>query len=350
MKASWIFDTPEFALSLVKSSQTVAALKPKGTEGFDFTPGDLLVARSQNCYFHLGDLTLRIRTNDSEPWANYSTAASRRPVRTLPASGETLASADLAATLPSDIPLEILRIWAVDQGKLVLRFTLTNTSAKAVEVGALALPMVFNNVLNDRSLEQAHAICSFYDPYIGEDAGYLQVTRLNGHGPALLVVPDGKTPLEAYNPILDRKGRLGAAPVFTDPTPRGITFEGFYEWMVHSKAYAEIEWQNAQPWNPPTSIELRPGESRSYGLKFVVSDSIRHIERLFRTIIGRLLWAFPDTYSLKTWKDGCSSTTAHLSHQSRLSRSRQLMCMKMHPPATVKEPSHFEERHGAAPA
>ena len=69
--------------------------------------------------------------------------------------------------------------------------------------------MIFNNVLNDRSLEQAHAICSFYDPYIGEDAGYLQVTRLNGHGPALVVVPDGKTPFEAYNPILDQQGPVG---------------------------------------------------------------------------------------------------------------------------------------------
>ena len=40
-------DTPDFTLSLVRSSQTVAALKPKGAGGFDFTPGDLLVERSQ---------------------------------------------------------------------------------------------------------------------------------------------------------------------------------------------------------------------------------------------------------------------------------------------------------------
>ena len=46
------YETPEFTLSLVRSSQTVAALKPKGGDGFDFTPGDLLVARSQNGYFH----------------------------------------------------------------------------------------------------------------------------------------------------------------------------------------------------------------------------------------------------------------------------------------------------------
>lgn len=32
------YDTPDFTLSLVRSSQTVAALKPKGAAGFDFTP------------------------------------------------------------------------------------------------------------------------------------------------------------------------------------------------------------------------------------------------------------------------------------------------------------------------
>jgi hypothetical protein len=273
------YDTPDFTLSLVRSSQTVAALKPKGAEGFDFTPGDLLNQRSQNGYFHLGDITFRLRAAGAADWKNFSTAAARTPVSTIPASANVLAAADLAPTLPADFPLQITRTWAVDDSKLVLRFTLINKSQGAVEIGALGIPMIFNNVLNDRSLEQAHAICSFYDPYIGEDAGYLQVTRLSGHGPALLIVPDGKTPFEAYNPILDKKGGWGAAPVFTDPTPRGITFEGFYEWMVHSQAYAENEWKNAQPWNTATALTLAPGESKTYGLKFLVSDSIRHIEK-----------------------------------------------------------------------
>ncbi|HEU5457453.1 MAG TPA: hypothetical protein VFU68_02425, partial [Terracidiphilus sp.] len=43
-------DTPQFTLKLVRSSQTVAALLPKGADGFDFTPGDRLVERSQNGY------------------------------------------------------------------------------------------------------------------------------------------------------------------------------------------------------------------------------------------------------------------------------------------------------------
>jgi hypothetical protein len=272
-------DTPDFTLTLVRSSQTVAALKPKGADGFDFTPGDLLTERSQDGYFHLGDITLRLRTGKSEEWKNYSTAAARAPVVTLPSSGDVLASADLAPTLPSDFTLQIVRTWMLVDGKLALRFVLKNKTSAAVEVGALGIPMIFNNVLNNRSLDEAHAKCSFYDPYIGEDAGYLQVTRLSGHGPTLVVVPDGKTPFEAYNPILDRKGPWGAAPIFADPTPRGITFEGFYEWMVHSKAYAENEWKNAQPWNPATAFTLAPGESRTYGLKFLASDSIRNIEK-----------------------------------------------------------------------
>jgi len=272
-------DTPDFDLSLVRSSQTVASLKPKGAGGFDFTPGDLLVERSQNGYYHLGDLNLRLRKAGSEEWKNYSTSVARAPVNALPTSAEILAAADLTPTLPVDFPLQVTRTWVLDNGKLVLRFELKNKTGEPIQVGALGIPMVFNNVLNNRTLDQAHALCSFYDPYIGEDAGYLQVTRLSGHGPALVVVPDGRTPFEAYSPILNARRFGGAAPIFTDPTPRGMTFEGFFDWMVHSQAYAENEWKKAHPWNPPTLLTLAPGESKTYGIKFLVSDEIRNIEK-----------------------------------------------------------------------
>ncbi len=271
-------DTPAFSLQLVRSSQTVAALKPKGAGNFDFTPGDLLVERSRDGYYHLGDIDLRLRSGNSREWQSYSTALARKPVTVLPMSPQILASADLGPTLPPDIPLQVTRTWALEDGKLVLRFTLKNKTATDVQIGALGIPMIFNNVLNDRSLEQAHAICSFYDPYIGEDAGYLQVTRLSGHGPALLVLPDGKTPFEAYNPILDAR-RAEGATLFRDLTPRGITFEGFYDWMAHSAAFAENEWKKASPWNPPTQLTLAPGESKTYGVKLVPSDTIRNIEK-----------------------------------------------------------------------
>jgi hypothetical protein len=272
--------TPDFDVSLVRSSQTIASLKPKGGNGFDFTPGDILVERSQNGYYHLGDLDLRVRSGNAGEWKGFSTAVNRTPVTALPASGQVLAAADLTPTLPADCPLQITRSWGIENGKLVLRFELKNKTAEPIQIGALGIPMIFNNVINNRSLDQAHTLCSFYDPYIGQDAGYLQVTRLNGHGPTLVVVPEGKTPFEAYNPILSRRGPAGGAvPIFTDPTPRGTTFEGFFDWMAHSQAYAENEWKQATPWNPPTSATLAPGTARTYGVRFLVSDEIRNIEK-----------------------------------------------------------------------
>ena len=143
--------------------------------------------------------------------------------------------------------------------------------------------MIFNNDMNDRTLEQAHTLCSFYDPYIGEDAGYLQVTRLNGQGPALVVVPEGHTPFEAYNPIFDshhsQDGSTVKAQIFRDLTPRSNTFEGFYEWMVHSGAYQSNEWKQVQPWNVATAETLAPGQSREFGVRFLLSDSIEEIEK-----------------------------------------------------------------------
>ncbi|MGD2094564.1 MAG: DUF5695 domain-containing protein, partial [Phycisphaerales bacterium] len=112
-------DTPDFHLKLVKASQTVAALEPKGANGFDFTPADLLESRASDGFYYLGDLTLRVRIGDSGQWQSLSTATSRKPVTTLETSGQTLASADLSPTLPDDCPLRIIRTWSLDNGRLV---------------------------------------------------------------------------------------------------------------------------------------------------------------------------------------------------------------------------------------
>ena len=98
-----------------------------------------------------------------------------------------LAAADLAPTLPADCPVQITRSWVVENGRLVLRYELKNKTSQSLQIGALGIPMGFNNHITGRNLQQAHEICSFSDPYIGQDAGYLQVTRLSGKGPALVV-------------------------------------------------------------------------------------------------------------------------------------------------------------------
>ncbi len=273
------YDTPEFALRLVRSSGIVAGLEPKGGGGFDFVPSELLAARSTDGYYHLGDLDLRLRVVGTEAWHGYSTALERHPVRALPTRPGELAREDLGPTLPADLPLQVTRTWAVVDGRLALRFTLRNGGSQAIEIGALGIPLIFDNVMTGKSLEEAHAVCSFSDPSIARDAGYVQVTRLNGHGPALLVVPDGATPLEAYKPIAGPKRREHKAELFEDLTPRNMTFEGFYEWMVASTAYAQNEWKQAQEWNAASSIVLQPGQERTVGLRFVLADSIRSIEK-----------------------------------------------------------------------
>ena len=256
------YKTKNFILKLVKASQTVAGLSPAAEPGFDFTPGDRLEIRGKDGLYWLGDLNFRIK-NTSGEWVSYSTASARKPVTPLEASAPVLAAADLSATLPDDLPVHITRYYEDVEGDLVLRFRLKNTSETSVELGALGIPMAFNNILEGKSLDETHAQNVFFDPYIGEGAGYLEVKRLSGVGSGLLVLPAENMPFEAYRPLND------------DPSPRSVVFEGFHEWMAHSEAYAEQEWKGVEQWNEPTSTTLKPGESKDFALKIVPTTGVR---------------------------------------------------------------------------
>lgn len=261
------YSTPSIDLQLVRSSQTVSGLKPSGNNNFDFTPDEWLNFRNTNGFYHLGDINLRLRHPGNSNWTSWSSAEERQPVEPVAsADPSVLAASNMANTFPVDFPLEIIRYWQQKDDHPVLRFDLKNKTSEPIEIGALGIPMIFNNDLDRKTLDKAHDENVFYDPYIGMDAGYLQVTRLKGDGPVLLVLPWGKSPFEAWRPLPD------------DPTPRGITFEGFHEWMIHSKAYAEQEWKKATPWNQPGSKILSPGEIYQVGLEFVLADSVKRIE------------------------------------------------------------------------
>lgn len=260
------YTVKSFAITLVDASQTVKHLSPLSDTSFDFTPSDRLQQRDRDGLYHLGDINLMLRRAGDMEWTRYSTATRRQPVEKLNAGGTILAAADLSNTLPADIPVAIKRYWETDNGDLVLRFEIVNDSQVPVEVGALGIPLIFNNILEGKTLDEAHHDNVFFDPYIGQDAGYLQVNRLHGKGASLLVLPHLNAGFEAYNPLND------------DPTPKGVIFEGFHEWLVHSKAYAETEWQGVEQWNEPTSTKLAPGEKKEYALKFVLAPSIREIE------------------------------------------------------------------------
>ncbi|MBH0112050.1 hypothetical protein I5E68_03665 [Novosphingobium sp. YJ-S2-02] len=269
--------TPAFDLALRADTQTLASLSPKGTENFDFVPAGREAERAANGYNHIGDLHLRVRQPGGE-WTDYNSSAMRKQITALAGGKDVIAAADITSSMGDGLPLKVERRWLNEDGVLAMRFTLENTSSQAVEIGVLGMPMVFDNIILDRDLDQAHQQASFVDPYIGRDAGYLQVTRLSGEGPVLLVLPEKGTPLEAYKPIFE-KAWAKKDDNFTDLSPRGQVSEGFYDWTVASKGFAEKEWSKAaRQWNEPTSITLKPGEHRSYGVRFVTAPSIRKIE------------------------------------------------------------------------
>ena len=45
------------------------------------------------------------------------------------------------------------------------------------------------------------------------------------------------------------------------------------------QCYADNEWKGVEQWNAPTTMTIKPGESRAYGLRLLVSDEIRNIEK-----------------------------------------------------------------------
>jgi len=262
--------TANFEIQLVRDAQTLASLRPTGSN-FDFLPFDYLPRRARNGQYHWGDLTVRYRAanTSTSTWADANSAASRKPVSLLRTS--SISAANLAPTLPTSTPLNVSREWLDIFGDLGLRFTLTNTAKMALELGSLGFPAEFNSILTGRTADQIQQRCSFTDPYIGMHAGYLRVTPVRGTGPALLVTPLGDTPFEAWRNL--------AEPSFSDTGYGSQTFEGLYEWQTLTAGWAAREWAAAEPWNPPSSRVLQPGESLSVGLRFsLAKNGVRDID------------------------------------------------------------------------
>src|SRR5690606_4401215 len=122
------------------------------------------------------------RKQGETTWSTYSSAKDRKEVIALDASGTALAAANISPTL-GGIPLKVIRSWKNIGGDLILSFEVSNPIEQTIEIGSLGIPLPFNNNMDGKSLDQAHAQNVFFDPYIGKDAGYVQVNHLHGRGP-----------------------------------------------------------------------------------------------------------------------------------------------------------------------
>ena len=254
---------------IVKSSQTLASLNPTGDQ-FDFLPSDRLAQLAFNGAHHFGDITLRYRISDEGGWISVDSASARKPITTLNGTTQNVvAAADLGPTLPDGLPFKVTREWLQNENDLVVRFNITNHGNDRVELGSLGLPVSINNIFTGRSAEETQNKCALADPYIGLDAGYVRVSHLKGTGRALVITPVGAAKFEAWRFLQEPQGEFGY---------QSQTFEGNYEWQVHSLAYAQNEWSSSTPWNEPTSKILQPGEIYSVGLRFSVAEKIQTIE------------------------------------------------------------------------
>ncbi|WP_081933420.1 DUF5695 domain-containing protein [Shewanella mangrovi] len=269
---------PKLALQFDTVSQTLVSMRPtQNKDGFDFLPAAHAKTRHGDGYYQLGDIDIRLRIQGSDSWRDFSTAQQYKQVNELTATGNILASSEISGDLPG-IPLRVQRDWINQQGQLLLKFTLRNPTNDTIEIGGLGLAMVFDNILTGRALDEAHERASFAEPYMGLDAGYVQVVRLNGKGPVLLVMPQQNAQLENWMPLLDNQDSNGKALIYNDPTERTHTFEGFYDWMVLSKGFAEQEWLGGRQWNTPQSVLIAPGESYITSVKFALAPSVRQVE------------------------------------------------------------------------
>ncbi|KAI8634028.1 hypothetical protein F5Y19DRAFT_411747 [Xylariaceae sp. FL1651] len=254
-------NTANFNAKIVKDAQLLASLTPSG-DTFDFLPFDLLSVRANNGQYHWGDITFRYRQQGSSSWIEGNSATARKTITAVTTGA--LAASNLAPTLSSG-PLNITREWLNVSGDLGLRFTIANTDTSAVELGSLGFPAEFNSIFTNRAAADIQRLCSLSDPYVGMHAGYIRTTPVSGTGAALVVTPlnGTDTPFEAYRNL--------AEPSYASTYYGSQTFEGFYEWQVLTKAWAEKEWAGVTPWNTPSSRTLAPGQSMQFGVRFSVA-------------------------------------------------------------------------------
>ncbi|CAG9981961.1 unnamed protein product [Clonostachys byssicola] len=262
------FTTSNFQFSLVKDAQVLASLKPAG-DSFDFLPSDLLKVRARNGQYHWGDVTFRYREEGGSTWTSADSSTSRKVVTANGASGDVLASSSLTNTLPTG-PLTITREWLKVSEDIALRFTVKNTGTKAVEIGSLGFPAEFNSIFTNRLATDMQKLCSLSDPYVGLDAGYIRANPIRGTGKSLVVTPLSGSPLEGYRNLAETS--------YSETNYGSQTFEGFYEWQVLTKAYADNEWKGLEPWNPATSKTLKAGEEAKFGVRFSIAEEVRDID------------------------------------------------------------------------
>ena len=268
--------TGDFLIGTLDQKGTVAYIHQNLNDTiFSFTVDDRQPRdRTRPRYHSTGDITLRIRrASSTDDYVEYSTSDAAGGSARVVEVPDSLIAYDVTSLMHSGHGLNVQRIYRQasdsDGGGLIIQINLTNTQSFAQQLGGLGMSMVFNNDWTNLDLKTTARHCSITEPNIGQDGGWVKVTRISGEGRILVVLPEGRGGMNAWRPLL------------SDPTPRSAVFEGFYEYTFLADAYRTNEWSTVPDerlWTPTESVTLPPGGSITYGLRMRLLSSVKDVE------------------------------------------------------------------------
>lgn len=280
-----------FTFNLSNSNQVLTSLSSKTSSPFQFLPRPLLNDRATPGYYHIGDIDLRWKISGDSTWNDVSSALDRSEVIPInPPPPNTFASADLTRSLAlganvdqASLPFTVQRTWSgLNDDTLVLTFNVTANAGKDVEFGGIGFAQTYYNDWSGLSSDDTYNNCVISDPAIHSDGGYVQINRVNGASPSLLVTSMNdqsfRTPLVQWRNIRAQNG--GNPTIYTDNTGLSITNEGHYRWMVATAGFTSEDENNAKDngvqrgddWIEPSSITVKSGTSRIFALRFFLAN------------------------------------------------------------------------------
>ncbi len=209
----------------------------------------------------LGEIKIRARVSDKSGWDGIVLDDSRLERSESNTIQRLIQRGYLSdrSTLADKAALQLSRQFELHDNHILWTMEFENISEKTLEIGDIALPIVFNNHFVHNMLT-TYVQRVFPQSFIGGPASFLLAIRCNGEGPYLVITPQEGTQIEFFEQLMDR--HVGE-------------WSGTYVYYIHSAARGP-EVQPGTWRQPHTGISLTP--SGTEGSKVLYSFKIQWAE------------------------------------------------------------------------
>nr|POE53455.1 hypothetical protein CFP56_28677 [Quercus suber] len=201
-KGYYNITTSAFTLELDVANQVATRLIALAGDNAGSDPFNFLLPtneRTDDGYYFLGDLQLRLRKQNIATWTDLSSHNARKSVRITPGRYNVLTSADFTAFMGSNLPITVNRTWSKDEDSIVMTFNITNTGKDIIEMGGVGIPLPYNDNWIGKGQVDTWEQSVVSDPAISLDAGYVLTNRLTGRAPTLITAPVERSEYTKYH-------------------------------------------------------------------------------------------------------------------------------------------------------